>query len=261
MKLRTQLYVFLRGVRLLMAAIDWAHIYKPRVVLGSINFDMPLPIMTAQQRFSQDMKQTKVPLQDGVILSGVSRGSLTVSMNGIISKNTLSGMLDMKDALVDLFINSSGTPYTFYFYHDDAKQNYRWFENCVTNDLTFSPVHNQIYTLEYSLQIVVPSGIEKTLVTTTGEAASSIGDNKSGIIRDGVSLTDPAVDFVANLDTLPDDRTLLFGPLLVKLPDTDGTSSFLIQDGDGNFIFKVDSSGKVQTLKPVSLVRSISISA
>ena len=221
---------------------------------------MPLPITQTDERYGQDMKQIKVPLQNGVIISGVSRGALQVTFNGTISKNTRSGLLNMKDAMLDMFIKSGGLPFTFYRYYDAVRGNYRWYENCVCNTLSFSPVHNRIYTEDYSLQITVPSGVEKALIGTTGEAPNLVDGNISGVVRYGSVQGDERIVTVANEDALPDDRTLLYGPLIVKLPDTDGTSSFMVMDGDGNIIFKIDSSGKVRSVKPVSMVRSISIS-
>ena len=244
-----------------MALIDWAWLYRPRIAIGSVSLDLPLPIMQTDERYSQDMKQVKVPLQNGVILSGVSRGPLQVTFNGTISKNTLSGVLNMKDAMLDLLNKASGSPFTLYRYYDAVRGNYRWYADCQCNTISFSPVNNRVYTMDYSFQITVPSGVEKALITTAGEAASNVSGNISGIIKGGVVQGDHSVGAVVNVDTLPDDRTLLYGPLLIKLPDTDGTSSFMIMDGDGNIIFKVDSLGRVRSVKPIALVRSISVSA
>jgi len=242
-----------------VAQIDWAYIYRPRVQIGSVAYDMPLPIATTNERFTNDMKQVKVPLQNGVILSGVSRGALQVSFDGLISRNTISGVLHQKDAMMDLFLNSGGVPFTFYRYYDATRDNYRWYEECVCNSLAFTPVHNQVYTMAYSLQITVPSGKENVLITAVGEAPSVIDGNLSGRIYDGQVQGDDKLAFVENLDQLPEDRTLLYGPLLIKLPDTDGTSAVYVQDGDGNIIFKIDSSGRVKSISPISLARSIAV--
>ena len=238
-----------------MSAIDWAHTYRPRVVMGSTSFDLPLPIMQTSERFTQRVTRIEVPKQNGVLLSGMARGALDLSFQGIISKNTLSGLLETKDALHELLINSGGIPFTLYRYYDAARQNYRWYEDCVCSNLQFEWVNRQVYTMSYNFQVVVPSGIEKALVTTTGEAANILSGNISGLIQGGVVQGDNRISFVSSINDLPEDRVLLYGPLIVKLPDSDGTSAFLIYNGDGDIIFKVRSDGRVETIKPLTVVR------
>lgn len=239
-----------------MAKITYAHTYHPRVVIGAVAFDMPRPIMTTEERYTQEFRMTKVPLQDGIVISGVSRGSLTVSFNGLISKNTLSGVLHTKQRMQDIFVDSAGAPFTFYRYFDEARQNFRWFPDAVCQSLTFSPTNRNIFTLEYSLTIVVPGGKERQLITTTGESPGSTG-LISGIIRNGEFQSDFDDDTAVDNATLPQSRQLLFGPIIVKLADSAGASSFLIQNSNGDFIFRVDSDGAVQFTQPAELVASI----
>lgn len=238
-----------------MSNINWAHTYRPRIAVGSTSFDLPLPMMQTSERFTQEMKRIKVPTQHGALIAGVTRGACELSFTGIIAKNTLSGVLETKDALMSLLIKSGGIPFTLYRYYDAERQNYRWYEDCVCTNLQFTPVHNQIYTMEYSFQIVVPSGVEKALVTTSGESANVFSGNVSGRIKGGVVQTDERISFVTSLDDLPEDRVVLYGPLIVKLPDSDGTSAFLIYNGDGDIIFKVRSDGRVETIEPLTVVR------
>ena len=107
---------------------------------------------------------------------------------------------------------------------------------------------------------IFASGVENALIGTMGEAPSTDSGNISGRVYGGVVQGDQAITTVVNADTLPDDRTLLYGPLLLKLTDTDGTSSVMVMDGSGNIIFKISSDGRVRSVQPVSLVRSISVS-
>lgn len=239
-----------------MGVIDYALTYAPRVVIGGVTFIMPLPIMQTEERYTQEFRTTKVPLQDGVVISGVSRGSLTASFNGIINKNTLSGVLQTKQRMQDIFVDSGGAPFTFYRYFDDARQNFRWFPDAVCQSLTFSPTNRDVFTLDYSLTIVVPSGKERQLITTTGESPGSTG-LISGIIKNGVFQSDTDDDVAVANDTLPQGRQLLFGPVIIKLADSAGASSFLIQNSNGDFIFRVDSDGAAQFTQPAELVASI----
>lgn len=239
-----------------MAVIDWAHTYHPRVAIGGVDFDMPLPIMQTEERYSQEFKTTKVPLQDGVVISGVSRGALTVSFSGIITKNTLSGVLHTKQRMQDIFVGSAGASFTFYRYFDEARQNFRWFPDAVCQSLTFSPTNRRIFTLEYSLTITVPGGKELQLITTTGESPGSTG-HISGIIKNGEFQSDTDDDTSISNATLPQSRQLLNGPIIIKLADSAGASSFLIQNSNGDFVFRVDSDGAVQFTQPAELVASI----
>lgn len=239
-----------------MGTITWAQTYHPRVKIGSVDFDMPLPIMQTEERYSQEFRTTKVPLQDGVVISGISRSALTVSFSGLISKNTLSGVLHTKQRMQDIFVDSGGASFTFYRYFDEARQNFRWFPDSICQSLTFSPTNRQIFTLEYSLTIIVPSGKERQLITTTGESPGSSG-LISGIIKNGEFQSDTDDDTSVVNATLPQSRQLLNGPIIVKLADSAGASSFLIQNSNGDFIFRVDSDGAVQMIQPAELVSSI----
>lgn len=241
-----------------MAQINWAQVYDPRIHIGGTQFQLPLPILRLSERFSTNFKETKVPLRDGVTLTGVTRGSLTVTLNGLISTNTRSGLLHKKQRMQDILINNGGASFTFYRYFDSVRQNFRWYPDCICKDLSFTPVHNQVYTMEYQMSIVVPSGLERELITTVGELPSSdLLGNTSGYIAGGVFKSDDDSDIAAQADALPANRTLLHGPLVIKLNDSAGESSFLVQNSDGDYIFRIDSDGFVQTTLPFAVVPSI----
>ena len=242
-----------------MAQINWALPYLPQVHFGSTIFLMPLPIMTLEERFAQDFRSVKVPLQPGVQISGVSRGALTVSFSGIISKNTRSGTLHTKERMQDLFMNSAGAPFTFYRYYDSTRQNYRWYADCIVQGLSFNLSATRKFSIDYSMTVLVPSGKEDSLITTRGEGPS--GDNSanvSGIRRNGGFVGDDDGGVAPTSSTLPTNRTLLYGPVSIKLTDSDGVAALLVKNSDGDIIFKVDSDGAVQTIQPIELVDSIS---
>ena len=238
-----------------MAIVNWGFIYNPRVVIGSTHFEMPQPISTSSERYGNRMTKTEVPLLDGVSISGITRGALSVTFNGIISKNTVGGLIDTKSRMQDIFIGASGQSFTFYRYYDAGRRNYRWFENCVCESLGFDMESKRKFTLPYQLTIVVPDGKEHQLVTTTGETPG-VGSNHSGTFRNGGYQGDTAQIGTSN-STLPDDRQFLFGPLLIRLSDSAGASAFAIRNSDGDILFRVRSDGVIQTISPVELVTSI----
>ena len=242
-----------------MSQIDWAQVYDPRIHVGATQFQLPQPVLQWDEKFTLDFKRTKVPLRDGVTLTGITRGALIVTLSGLISKNTRSGVLHAKQRMQDLLINNGGTTFTFYKYYDTVRDNYRYYSGCICKDLSFSPVHNQVFTMAYSFSVVVPGGIESELITTTGEGPSAdASGNLSGYANSSGFLGDDDEEVAAQTTALPADRTLLYGPVTIKLADAAGGSSFLIMNSDGNYVFRVDSDGYVRTTLPIAKVDSIS---
>lgn len=237
-----------------MATINWGFLYRPRVQVGGVWFDMPLPIMQTEERFVQKFRTIDIPLQDGAVFAAPRRGPLTVSFSGLIAKNTMAGVLHTKYRMQELFINAAGQPFTFYRYYDAARHNYRWYEDCLASSLTFSATNTDVYTLKYNLTVQVPSGIENELVTTTGEAPGA-GANISGLYRDGSYQGDEDDGVSPQAESLPSGVQKLFGPLIIKLP-TGGV--FLIKNTSGQVLFKVDYLGAVQTISPIETVDEIS---
>lgn len=46
----------------------------------------------------------------------------------------------------------------------------------------------------------------------------------------------------------PVDVQELYGPMIIEFPDNDGTSAFVVQDDNGNVLFRADSAGNVGVL-------------
>ena len=230
--------------------IDWRHCYNPTVIIGATEFKMPLPLMTREESFSKTFKRIKVPLLNGEIVSGVSRGALNVSVTGIISQDPPEGVLHLKQRLMDILVNTAGT-YAFYTHRDDARSNFRWYADCTTERLSFSANNRSRYSYNYTLSFIVPGGTENELITTRSEQPVS------GVIK-GV---DPSIDGDLGInpaaDSQPDRRTLLFGPVVIRLPDNDGTSAFVVKDAVGDVIFKIASDGTVESIQPVTFPTSI----
>lgn len=250
-----------------MAAIDWVHTYNPRVLIGSTVLELPRPLQQVEENFANDYKSIKIPLRDGVLVSKVSRGALNVSFSGIISCNTMSGVLYRKQKLLDTFMNANGQRFTMYRHYDSVRGNYRWYENCICTALVFSNIVKHKFSLAYSFTIVVPSGYEKELVTTRGESPGSDPDGLITVKARGGYGGSPVTYFGDNTDgsdfsltveaVLPEERSYLYGPLLIKLADSAGASSFLIQNSDGDFIFRITSDGNVYTTQPINFVDTI----
>ncbi len=242
-----------------MAELDYGFDYGPRIEIGATVFTFTpkdMPIRVTSERFTNNMKLVKVPLRDGVNVSGVSRGSLVVTFSGTISKNTTTGILHTKQLLMNMFLNASGQTFTFYRYYNAAKQNYRWYEDCVCKDLSFDFSDKRKISLPFTFTIVVPSGVESKLITTRNEAPG-VGSNHSGIISGGSFLGDDDTDASAADSALPDNLMFLYGPLIIRLTDAAGASSFMIRNSNGDYIFKVDSTGAVQVTAPPEVVASI----
>jgi len=239
-----------------MATIQWGMTYSPRAYVGGALFEFPQPVMSSRETYGQTFKTIKIPLQNGVVITGISRSGLTVTIDGIINKNTRSGVLHTKQRMIDLFIANSGQAFTFYRYFDAALGNYRWFEDCVCQDLTFSSTNRSVYNLPYSMTFIAPEGYERQLISTEG-LSPGVGANISGLYKNGAFQGDDDSDSSASDSTLPANRTFLYGPLVIKLTDTAGASAMVVQDSNGDNIFRVGSDGVIQGVAPLEFVSSI----
>jgi hypothetical protein len=227
--------------------------------MGSTSYDLPQPIVQTGEALANRMKKVTVPLRAGSIIGGVVRAESVLPFQGTISKNTRSGVLYEKRRFQNLLMKTSGQTFTFYRFYDSTKGNYRWYENCVCQDLSFSVASTQVFSMTYSMTIIVPDGTEHELITTRGESPSgSTSGNLSGVHSGGAFLGDSydAADGPGS-ETLPDDTVRVYGPVVIKLRDSLGASSVLIQNSNGDYIFRIDSDGKVQAAGIFETVDSV----
>jgi len=233
-----------------MAAIEitWVHVYKPKMVMGSTEFDLPVPLKQRNETYTKTVKLIKVPLNDGIIAVGISRGPLTLSFAGEISQTSKEAVLYQKEKLLEYFIETN-QQFTLYTYYDATNGNYRWYENCIVTNLSFGAnQHNPASgVLNYAFSVTVPDGKEHvTSVAGTGTPSLNL--------EYGSGAT-PANEGEASSETLPASTAYLHGPIHVKLASG---GVFLIEDSNGNYIFRVDEDGSVQTTGFVETVDSIS---
>ncbi len=229
-----------------MSAITWAHTYNPRIVRGADVTLLPTPIFTTGETFVKQHKTVKVPLKDGVIISGITRGGLQVSMNGWIVGTSKEEALAKKSLLQQKLVDSNQT-FTFYRYYDAVGGNYRWYENCVLQELGFdagsqNPANGVI---PYRMTLLVPSGQEKETVTLASGTPNALGYSS------GVPWTGSGE---GSSDTIPGAVEYLYGPLVVKL---NSGGAFLVQDSNGDYIFRVNDDGTVESTGFIEQVDTI----
>lgn len=202
---------------------SYTHTYAPRIVKGTQTIDLTAgytPLVVVEEQYSNRIRSVEVPLQNGAVVFDIKRGAAVISFQGVISGNnyTQEDVLAKQDALREFLIGqtSSPEPFTFYRYYDTLNNNYRWFRNCYCQDLQFSKGSKVVNYCPYSFTITVPDGVEY----------ESIG-----------AIVDP---------DNPTSTSTLYGPRIVKLADSSGSSSFQILDSNGTIIFEVDSLGNVR---------------
>lgn len=199
-----------------------SHIYAPRIIKGGQTLELSdgfTPLVSVEEQYSNRVRSVEVPLQNGAVVFDVKRGAATIAFQGVISGNnyTAEDVLTKQDELRSFLIGQAGSPeaFTFFRYYDTLNNNYRWFRNCVCNDLQFSKGARVKNYCPYSFSIVVPDGVEY----------ESIGN--------AVDPNNPAA------------TSALYGPRVVKLSDNAGSSTFQVRDSDGDIVFEVDSLGNV----------------
>lgn len=199
--------------------------YAPRIVSGSTEIDMDsagyTPLAVLNETFTNRVRQTAVPLQNGIIIFDIRRGALNLSMQGVMNiANTTDPdqILTMKDNLRAILIGGTSSPasFTFYRHYDAATSTYRWYKGCVATDLQFDNTSRSVRFLNYSFNLICPDGIEYSQI-------GGAHDPDSPVITEALS-----------------------GPRSVLLDESSGASSFQVLDSSGAIIFKVDSLGNVQ---------------
>ncbi len=235
-----------------MAPINWRHTYKPRISIGGVVYLPPTPLMESGESFTKQFKITKVPLQDGVIISGQTVGALTVTFNGIIAENSVEAILHEK-RLLQLYLIETAQSFTFWRYYDLVRQNFRWYANCVCNNLTFSSNSRDPKSgkLAYSFTLLVPDGKLHETVVTTGETPDINRARGGSLLGPGDKHgVDPGNE------TAPGTKKYLYGPIIVKL-ETDGL--FIIENAAGDIVATIDDNGNVQSIGFIEQVDSISV--
>jgi len=247
-----------------MATVNWVHTYDPQIHIGSTVYRLPRPVRQISDDYTNKINKIEIPQQNGTIIGNVSRSGATVTFAGIISKNTRSGVLHEKQMLHDVLMNTGGQPFTFYRFYDAARENYRWYENCVCENLSFVEVPGEVFSMAYSLTLFAPDGLEHELVTTRNENPS--GDQNGNLSNRAVGgyggsevvyYGDDSSEVYVGSETAPDDTARLYGPLLIKMRYSSSSSDFAVVDGDGNIIFKIDGSGNVYVKGNIISVDSI----
>ena len=198
--------------------------YAPRIVSGSTSIDMDAlgytPIMVLNENFTNRVRSTAVPLQNGIVVFDIRRGALNLSLQGrlnIPNSSDADIIITRKDTLRSILIGSTSSPSTFTFYrhYNVATQTYRWYRNCVAQDLQFDNTSRSVRYLDYSFNLIVPDGIEYSQI-------GGAHDPSNPVITEELS-----------------------GPRTVLLDDAAGVSAFTVTASDGDIIFKVTSAGNV----------------
>lgn len=198
--------------------------YAPRIVSGSSAIDMAAegytPLSVVNETFTNRVRQTAVPLQNGIVVFDIRRGALNLSLQGVMNIANATDpdqIIAMKDTLRAILIGGTSSPsaFTFYRHYDAATSTYRWYRGCVANDLQFDNTNRSVRYLNYSFSLIVPDGIEYSQIG--GEH-----DPSSPVITEALS-----------------------GPRSVLLDDSSGLSSFQVLNSSGAIVFKCTSQGNI----------------
>lgn len=202
------------------------HTYAPRVVstAGTLDFrsNNLLPLDQSDVQFSNRVRISTVPLQNGGALYDIRRAPCVMSFSGQMHVSQVTGakedILTLASLLHTHLCGGTGTPakFTFYRHYDSTNGNYRWWRNCACNDLQIHWTSRTLSWVPYSFSFTSADGVEYEQIGTTTH--------------------DPDVPAITEYAS---------GPQLVKLADDAGESSFVIKNASGNTVFRVDSLGNV----------------
>jgi len=154
--------------------------YRPRIKRGGTTYDLPLPLMQIGERFSRRVRQTVVPLQDGVFATESTRGALLVSLTGTIivgnpqdseRSGVATGMVTniiLEKELLETHLIESNDPFVFYRFVSGATiggSEYNaaagtvFYKDCYCTDLSFDYSNQTVVYLPYSFSLLVPDGV------------------------------------------------------------------------------------------------------
>lgn len=136
--------------------------WKPAVYKDSTLTELPRPVLQLAVNDSWDMRESKVPLDDGISITGVSRNGVVIAVSGELAAQPegteLGGELAMFDAwksLRDVLnIDDDTEKFEFFIYHDATAGVYRKFKNCFCRSMGFDNGDNSRVPFPYSLEIV-----------------------------------------------------------------------------------------------------------
>ena len=147
--------------------------YAPTVRRGSTLYQLPLPLMQTSEQYGQDVRSTKVPLQNGILISNMQLQAAQISFSGIICvgnpqdanrQGAVVGMvtdiLVEKDNLWQYLIGQQVALTKFYRYYNSGGNTKRWYANPVCTNLQFDFTSRTGLYLPYSFSLTVPEGKE-----------------------------------------------------------------------------------------------------
>jgi len=195
------------------------HTYAPRIVSGAGVLDFTdgyIPLEQVSQHYTNRVRISEVPLRNGAVIFNVQRGPCTISFQGKISADTPEDMRTKMDNLRTFLVGGTGTPskFTFYRHYNLTTGNFRWWRNCVCNDLDFDDGSRTVRHMPYNFSLTSADGVEYEQISTV----SHNPDN-------------PAIS-----------GTLL-GPQVIKLNDDAGISCVVFLNSSNDPVVKIDSAG------------------
>ena len=212
----------------------YTHTYAPRIVLGTGNtLDLSngyTPLLVMDEQYSNRVRLSEVPLRNGVVIYDVRRGGAVISCQGMLWADSKEDLQTKKDNLHRYLIGGRTTPsrFTFYRYYDTSTKRYRWWRNCVANDLQFNGGSRAVRHVPYSFSFTSEDGYE--------------------------------YEYVGTVDVDPENPVvteLLEGPRIIKLDDDAGVSKLTVVNSAGDIVFSVDSTGNVSYIGTFEQVEAI----
>ncbi len=109
-------------------------VFSPRIDYGEdgspVYYILPI-VQEIGKDERKDFYRAKVPLRDGEITGGVSRGALNLTIRGIIFKSTWAGAENELDSLRTAVNGNANGKFRFFKYYDVASQTYRYHKDCI----------------------------------------------------------------------------------------------------------------------------------
>lgn len=147
-----------------------AFTWKPAIRKGGTLTLLPRPVTLLKPHDSWDMRDSKVPLKDGSIVTGHSFNAVEIEIAGMLAIDgsvadlTEQEMFTHYESMRNLLnINSDAQKYEFFIYHDAGTGVYRKYKQCSARDLVLSFGDDDHVVFTYSATIIAD---DPTIYTT-----------------------------------------------------------------------------------------------
>lgn len=137
--------------------------FSPGIARQGIYTEFPHPILVCRFRDGWDFEKMKVPLKDGVDLTGHSRDGTHILIEGQIGSEsgelrlTEPEMLTTLNSLRNrLNVSTSSKPFELVLFHDESTSDARYFKDCTTTRFECDLSNQHLYSFAATIQAADP---------------------------------------------------------------------------------------------------------